>query len=76
MARKTEAAREQQPVVRGNTDNCHIRLEAMDYSHSGKKQTAKNKPTNKQTKYVHIQPASKASKKGSTRCKFPTHLCT
>ena len=74
MARRTEAVRGQQPVVRGNMDNCHTRIDAVDYGHPSKKQTATNNPTKKQTKSGPNQPASKASKKGCTRCgKFPTH---
>ena len=40
MARRTEAVRGQQPVVRGNMDNCHTRIDAVDYGHP-------NKETNK-----------------------------
>ena len=54
MARQTEATREQQPVVRGNTDNYHTRLEAMDYSHSGKLLRT-NQQINKQNMFIFSQ---------------------
>ena len=37
MARRTEAVREQQAVVRGQTDNTFTRIEAVQHSYSNNK---------------------------------------
>ena len=67
MAQQTKAIREQQAVVRGETDNTCTRIKAVEHSYS-----------NKNTNHVPSQQDSKAAnKKGCTRCsKFPTHPST
>ena len=44
VARRTEAVREQQPVVRGEIDNSRTRIEALEYSHANKKSSRDNIP--------------------------------
>ena len=62
MARRTEAFREQQAVINGETDNTCTRIEAVEHSYFT-------------TNHVPSQQDSKAAnKKGCTRCsKFPTY---
>ena len=66
MARRTEAIRYQQAVVRGETDNACTRIEAGEHSYN---------TSTKATNYVPSQQDSKsANKKDCTRSsKFPTH---
>ena len=54
MARQTEAVKEQQPVVRGEVENSHARVEAVHGVQSlQQKQTLKNNPTkNKQNRLL------------------------
>ena len=49
MVQRTETVRGQQPIVRGNMNNCHTRSDEVDYGHPSRKQTATNNPTKKQS---------------------------
>ena len=75
MARQTEAVKQQQqPVVRGNTENRHTKVDTVQGVQSLQhKQTTKN-TSKKHTKTFSNQQNPKTSTKGCTRCgKFPTH---
>ena len=66
MVRQTEAVREQQAVVRGETDNTFTRIEAVQHSYFNNKKT---------TNCVSSQQDSKAAnKKGCTRCSSFQHI--
>ena len=65
VAQRTEAVREQQAVVRAETDNTCSRIEAVEHPYS-------NKET---TNYVPSQQDSKAAnKQGCTRCASFQHI--
>ena len=65
MARQTEAVREQQAVVRGETDNTCTRVAEVEHSYSNKKTM----------NYVTSQQDSKvANKKVCTRCSSFQHI--
>ena len=65
MGRRTEAVREQQAVIRGETDNTCTRIEEVEHSYS----------TKTTTDYVPSQQDSKAAnKKGCTRCSSFQHI--
>ena len=65
MARRTEAVREQQAVVGGETDKTCTRIEGVEHSYSNKKTT----------NCVPSQQDSKAAnEKGCTKCSSFQHI--
>ena len=65
MARRTEAVREQQAVVRDKRDNTCTRIEGVEHSYSNKK-TVNHVPSQQDSKA--------ANKKGCTRCSSFQHI--
>ena len=56
MARQTEAVREQQPVVRGDIENSHTRVDTVHGAQSlQQKQTARNNPTKNASDVANLQ---------------------
>ena len=67
MTQQTETVREQQPVVRGNTDKCHTQDLKKWTTVTPAKSKLLSTFQQRNKRNLHIQQASKASKKGCTR---------